>query len=114
MPLEDLTLAQHLSLIHISYAANLTASPWWNNFGDFKYTNATELDSDSSFFDPAGATASFVNYAEGIYVGYKFYETAADEGLIDYDKEVVYPFGYGLSYTTFTQKMSDITSDGRA
>ena len=95
-----------------TYAADLTASPWWNNFGDFKYTNATELDSDSSFFDPAGATASFVNYAEGIYVGYKFYETAADEGLIDYDKEVVYPFGYGLSYTTFTQKMSDITSDG--
>ena len=95
-----------------TYAADLTASPWWNNFGDFKYTNATELDSDSSSFDPAGATASFVNYAEGIYVGYKFYETAADEGLIDYDKEVVYPFGYGLSYTTFTQKMSDITSDG--
>ena len=95
-----------------TYVTDLTASPWWNNFGDFKYTNATELDSDSSFFDPAGATASFVNYAEGIYVGYKFYETAADEGLIDYDKEVVYPFGYGLSYTTFTQKMSDITNDG--
>ena len=55
-----------------TYAADLTASPWWNNFGDFKYTNATELDSDSSSFDPAGATASFVNYAEGIYVGYKF------------------------------------------
>ena len=63
-------------------------------------------------FDPEGTTPSFVNYVEGIYVGYKFYETAADEGLIDYDKEVVYPFGYGLSYTTFTQKMSDITNDG--
>ena len=95
-----------------TYVSDLTASPWWNNFGDFKYENASELDSDSSFFDPAGATASFVNYVEGIYVGYKFYETAADEGLIDYDKEVVYPFGYGLSYTTFTQNMSPITSDG--
>ncbi|MFQ9763284.1 MAG: hypothetical protein ACLRYE_08615 [Gemmiger formicilis] len=63
---------------------------------------------------PQALLPSFVNYAEGIYVGYKFYETAADEGLIDYDKEVVYPFGYGLSYTTFTQKMSDITSDGAA
>ena len=95
-----------------TYVADLTASPWWNNFGDFKYTNATELDSDSSSFDPAGATASFVNYAEGIYVGYKFYETAADEGLINYDDEVVFPFGYGLSYTSFTKEMSSITSDG--
>ena len=95
-----------------TYVADLTASPWWNNFGDFKYTNASEFNSNASGFDPEGTTPSFVNYVEGIYVGYKFYETAADEGLIDYDKEVVYPFGYGLSYTTFTQKMSDITSDG--
>ena len=95
-----------------TYAADLTASPWWNNFGDFKYTNTSEFNSNASGFDPEGTTPSFVNYVEGIYVGYKFYETAADEGLIDYDKEVVYPFGYGLSYTTFTQKMSDITSDG--
>ena len=49
---------------------------------------------------------------EGIYVGYKFYETAADEGLINYDDEVVFPFGYGLSYTSFTKEMSSITSDG--
>ena len=95
-----------------TYVTDLTASPWWNNFGDFKYTNASEFNSNASMFDPEGTTPSFVNYVEGIYVGYKFYETAADEGLIDYDKEVVYPFGYGLSYTTFTQKMSDITSDG--
>ena len=95
-----------------TYVADLTASPWWNNFGDFKYTNASEFNSNASMFDPEGTTPSFVNYVEGIYVGYKFYETAADEGLIDYDKEVVYPFGYGLSYTTFTQKMSDITNDG--
>ena len=95
-----------------TYVTDLTASPWWNNFGDFKYTNASEFNSNASMFDPEGTTPSFVNYVEGIYVGYKFYETAADEGLIDYDKEVVYPFGYGLSYTTFTQKMSDITNDG--
>ncbi len=44
---------------------------------------------------------SFVNYVEGIYVGYRFYETAAVEGLIDYDKTVQFPFGYGLSYTAF-------------
>ena len=96
-----------------TYVADLTASPWWNNFGDFKYTNASEFNSNASSFDPAGATASFVNYAEGIYVGYKFYETAAAEGLIDYDKTVVYPFGRGLSYTTFTQSLNSVTeTDG--
>ncbi len=95
-----------------TYVSNLKNAPWWNNFGDFKYTNTEELNSDSSFFDPAGTTPSFVNYVEGIYVGYKFYETAADEGLINYDDEVVYPFGYGLSYTSFTKEMSGITNDG--
>ena len=95
-----------------TYVSNLKNSPWWNNFGDFKYTNTEELNSDSSFFDPEGTTPSFVNYVEGIYVGYKFYETAADEGLINYDDEVVFPFGYGLSYTSFTKEMSGITNDG--
>ena len=95
-----------------TYVSNLTNAPWWNNFGDFKYTNTEELNSDSSFFDPEGTTPSFVNYVEGIYVGYKFYETAADEGLINYDDEVVFPFGYGLSYTSFTKEMSGITNDG--
>ena len=50
----------------------------------------------------------FVNYAEGIYVGYKFYETAAEEGLIKYEDMVQYPFGYGLSYTEFEQKMGEL------
>ncbi len=95
-----------------TYVSDLTAAPWWNNFGDFKYTNTEELNSDSSLFDPEGTTPSFVNYVEGIYVGYKFYETAADEGLINYDDEVVFPFGYGLSYTSFTKEMSGITNDG--
>ena len=95
-----------------TYVSNMKNAPWWNNFGDFKYTNTEELNSDSSFFDPEGTTPSFVNYVEGIYVGYKFYETAADEGLINYDDEVVFPFGYGLSYTSFTKEMSGITNDG--
>jgi beta-glucosidase len=56
------------------------------------------------------ADVSFINYVEGIYVGYKFYETAAVEGLIDYDATVQYPFGYGLSYTSFTQEMGPITA----
>ena len=96
-----------------TYVTNMKNAPWWNNFGDFKYTNMDEYaDLAGTFFDPAGVTVSFVNYVEGIYVGYKYYETAAAEGFINYEDEVVYPFGYGLSYTDFEQTMSDITSDG--
>ncbi len=69
----------------------------------------SDMDSDASSFDPAGSSASFVNYVEGIYVGYKFYETAAEEGLINYDDVVQYPFGYGLSYTSFKQEMGPIS-----
>jgi beta-glucosidase len=93
---------------------NLKETPWWSNFGDFNYTNMKEFEYTSVGFTGTESTAvpSFVNYVEGIYVGYRFYETAAAEGFIDYDSFVQYPFGYGLSYTTFTQKMSDITDNG--
>ena len=85
---------------------NLKETPWWNNFGDFNYTNMTEFAEVS--------TPSFVNYVEGIYVGYRFYETAAVEGLINYEDVVQYPFGYGLSYTSFSQKMGEIKDIGDA
>ena len=92
----------------------LKSTPWWNNFGDFNYTNMDEFKYTSVGFTGTESTSipSFVNYVEGIYVGYRFYETAAAEGLINYDEVVQYPFGYGLSYTTFTQKMSEITDNG--
>ncbi|WP_026652040.1 glycoside hydrolase family 3 N-terminal domain-containing protein [Butyrivibrio proteoclasticus] len=98
-----------------TYVYDLQATPWWNNFGDFNYTNMDEFAYTSTGFTGIESTAnvSFVNYVEGIYVGYKFYETAALEGLINYDDVVQYPFGYGLSYTTFEQTMGDITeADG--
>lgn len=91
-----------------TFVADLTATPTFNNFGDFTYDNMEEFQiSEDDQFVP-GALPHFVNYVEGIYVGYRFYETAAEEGLINYDESVVYPFGYGLSYTTFTQEMSDL------
>ena len=93
---------------------DLTATPWWNNFGDFNYTNMDEFkyESSSAWAGDTVEIPAFVNYVEGIYVGYRFYETAATEGFINYDEVVQYPFGYGLSYTTFEQTMSDITDNG--
>lgn len=49
----------------------------------------------------------YVDYAEGVYVGYRYYETAAEEGYIDYDEVVQYPFGYGLSYTDFEWSVTE-------
>ena len=93
-----------------TFVYDLTATPTWNNFGNMLYDNMNEFEADS--FDTK-VTPAFVNYVENIYVGYKFYETAAAEGLIDYDKTVVYPFGHGLSYTSFTQTLNSVTeSDG--
>lgn len=91
-----------------TFVKDLTTTPTWNNFGSFSYDNMDEFKVEGTDFSPE-ATPSFVNYVEGIYVGYRFYETASKEGLIDYDDVVVYPFGYGLSYTSFTQKMGEIT-----
>ena len=95
-----------------TYVYDLTATPTWNNFGSFGYDNTQEFLAGVSF--NKNATPSFVNYVENIYVGYKFYETAAAEGLIDYDATVQYPFGYGLSYTSFTQEMGPISVSGGA
>ncbi len=99
-----------------TFVYDLTAAPYFNNIGAFAYTNADSVGyTAASLFggDAALVPPHFVNYVEGIYVGYKFYETAAAEGLIDYDKTVQYPFGHGLSYTTFTQKIDSMTeADG--
>ena len=98
-----------------TYVYDYEKTPWWNNFGDFNYTNMDDFAYTSVGFTGTESTSivSFINYVEGIYVGYKFYETAALEGLIDYDQTVQYPFGYGLSYTSFKQEMGEITeADG--
>ncbi len=89
-----------------TYVYDLMNTPTSNNFGNFTYTNSTEITGSEE------NVAKFVNYVEGIYVGYKFYETAATEGLIDYDETVQYPFGYGLSYTEFEQEITNFTEDG--
>lgn len=99
-----------------TFVADLTTTPTYNNFGYFAYDNMDEFTyTQTNFMTGAeeSTVPTFVNYTDSIYVGYRFYETAAAEGLINYDETVVYPFGFGLSYTTFTQEMSPISvSDG--
>lgn len=96
-----------------TFVADLTATPTWNTFDAFTYTNVDEFVGPADDPYMPSNTPHFVNYAEGIYVGYRYYETAAAEGLIDYDEQVVWPFGHGLSYTTFSQEMGSMTeSDG--
>ncbi|MCG7286255.1 glycoside hydrolase family 3 C-terminal domain-containing protein [Cellulomonas sp. ACRRI] len=88
------------------WAADFTADPTFVNFGGFLY-DGLSVSYPVSAVETATSNATvtdeapFVNYAEGIYVGYRYYETAAAEGFLDYDEAVVYPFGYGLSYTDF-------------
>ena len=78
------------------YAYDVTTSPAYWNAGNFYYTNAET---------GKKTTYKYLEYAEGIYVGYRFYETAAADGYFDYDSTVQYPFGYGLSYTSFSQEL---------
>ena len=82
-----------------TYAAEASKSPAAQNFGDYQY-----LDESGSL-----TKYNYVSYEEGIYVGYRYYETRYEDAVLgqgnagdfDYAGEVCYPFGYGLSYTTF-------------
>lgn len=92
-----------------TFLYDLETAPWWNNGEKIDYTNLADMAVEGMNAGVAQIFApSFTNYVEGIYVGYKFYETAAAEGLIDYDSIVQYPFGYGLSYTSFRQEMGPL------
>lgn len=101
-----------------TYATDASDSPAAQNYGDFEFTNA----------DPSISMNSEVVEAEGIYTGYKYYETRYEDEVLgqgnadsatgstdgqawDYSKEVTYPFGYGLSYTTFSQTLDSVDVD---
>ena len=88
-------------------AYDASASPAAQNYGDYQYV------------DEAGNLThyNYLSYAEGIYVGYRYYETRYEDvvlnqgnaGDYDYDAAVQYPFGYGLSYTTFDWSAFKVT-----
>lgn len=94
-----------------TWAADFTADPTFVNFGSFLY-DGIEVEYPASALESVASNAEvtsdapFVNYQEGIYVGYRYYETAAAEGFISYEDAVVYPFGYGLSYTDFSWQLA--------
>ncbi len=79
-----------------TYVYDNFSSPAMQNFGDFRYEGSTNY--------------YYVAYNEGIYVGYRYYETRYEDvvtnrenvGTFDYSKNVLYPFGYGLSYADFS------------
>ena len=93
-----------------TFAADASASPAAQNFGDYAY------------YDENGNITkyNYVTYEEGIYVGYRYYETRYEDTVLgqgnagdyDYAKEVIYPFGYGLSYTSFDWKVTDASANG--
>ena len=86
-----------------TYVSDLTRDPSFQNFDDTYYTN---VDGSIGGYE----SGCFNEYEEGIYVGYRYYETAAAEAQagnypgFNYDSEVVYPFGYGLSYADFSME----------
>lgn len=110
-----------------TYAADSLSAPATQNFGDFTYSNAEEIAAVCT--DAEKNTTHYVMYQEGIYVGYKYYETRyedcvlgqggadstagtfASKGAWNYADEVVFPFGYGLSYTTFKQTLDNVAEE---
>lgn len=89
-----------------TFAYDLLSAPAMENFGDYTITNS-KVDRGNAY----------MVYGEGIYVGYRYYETRyedvvlgnEDPGNYDYTTQVKYPFGYGLSYTTFEWSDYNVT-----
>jgi beta-glucosidase len=90
-----------------TYPYDALSAPSMYNYGDFQLLGVNTVPDMATGENRKDLTAHYVHYYEGIYVGYRWYETAAAEGVFDYDKVVQYPFGYGMSYTEFDQQLTD-------
>ena len=94
-----------------TYAVDFTKDPTFTNFGSNgqNFENGERMNNNVYVGDTMTDYHS-VEYREGIYVGYRYYETKGhDAGEAWYDENVVYPFGYGLSYTTFDWEVQPLT-----
>ena len=93
-----------------TYSADFTKDPSYQNLGRFSYSNL--LTTAGTYGVSGEYNRLFTEYQEGVYMGYRYYETAAImDPSFDYDSAVVYPFGYGLSYTSFEQKLTGLTQE---
>lgn len=101
-----------------TYAYDMTSNPTYWNTGDFSYTNISYEKTPWGAKEPQTFNYKFVNYQEGIYLGYRYYETRFVDnatGKMDeaaYDRAVQYPFGYGLSYTNFDKEITSMKEAG--
>lgn len=84
-----------------TYVYDAYSAPATKSYGDSEYTNISVSGAEQN--EPA----HYQEYNEGIYVGYRYYETADGLGHINYNETVIYPFGYGKSYTDFTWEISE-------
>lgn len=95
-----------------TFAYEVESAPSYYSIGAYDYTNVQYTNTNPIAGGGEPDQYHYVDYIEGIYVGYRYYETAAADGFIDYDKTVQYPFGYGLSYTSFTQEIASFNDSG--
>ena len=87
-----------------TWSADFTADPSYTAIGVHEYTNLTI--NSGAVIGGGLINRTFNEYQEGVYMGYRYYETAdLVDPSFDYDSAVVFPFGYGLSYTTFEQEL---------
>ncbi|MBR1814490.1 MAG: glycoside hydrolase family 3 C-terminal domain-containing protein [Lachnospiraceae bacterium] len=99
-----------------TYSVDFKQDPTWNNFGDNRLTAKSGTPGgDQYVFDVSAREQPsvpyyFVDYEEGVYVGYRYYETRGAEDEAWYKSHVVYPFGYGLSYTSFSWELEDASA----
>lgn len=102
-----------------TWAASSYSSPAMENWGDFEYANKNKI--------MASQANKYVSYNEGIYTDYRYYETRYEDCVLSqgnangsagvqkssggwsYSSEVLYSFGFGLSYTTFEKKIEDVS-----
>ncbi len=95
-----------------TFAYEVESAPSYYSIGAYDYTNTDYTNTNPIAGSGDPDCYHYVDYIEGIYVGYRYYETAAADGFIDYEKTVQYPFGYGLSYTEFTQEIASFNESG--
>jgi len=113
-----------------TYAYDVTSAPAMENFGDVTFTESAGVPESPNNRGWRPHNTKYIVYEEGIYVGYRYYETRYEDTVMgkgnaksakgvkmgesqwNYGAEVAYPFGYGISYTNFEYGGFDVKKDG--